>query len=247
MAEPGGPEPDRSRRPGLGPPRQRRRHRRGARPAAPVDRGRERERDRDDADRLLPVDLHGRGPRPDHGLPVPDRAADLRRRGAAAPDVGLALVRGFPPRPGLHGPRLLLHRAGHEPPHGPAARRPDIDRIRHPAGDPVLRPVPVLGAAGHRRAALQARCPHPDAGPHAHRLDRRDEHPPAADHAGRRRDPPDRRPRLGADRLAARGRRRRRVRHPGRGRGVRVLLPLPPPLDGRPDRGRAGCPPSERA
>jgi predicted PurR-regulated permease PerM len=99
----------------------------------------------------------------------------------------------------LRGQALMgsstLHRAGHEPPHGPAARRADIDRFRHPPGDPVLRTVPVLGAAGHRRAALQARCPRPNAGPHDHRLGRRDEHPPAADHAGRRRDPPDRRPR----------------------------------------------------
>ena len=30
----------------------------------------------------------------------------------------------------LHGPRLLRHRAGHEPPPGPAARGPDLDRRR---------------------------------------------------------------------------------------------------------------------
>ena len=40
---------------------------------------------------------------------------------------------------------------------------PDLDRVRHPAGDPVLRTVRVVGAAGHRRPALQARRADPDA------------------------------------------------------------------------------------
>ena len=43
--------------------------------AAPADRGRQPERRRDDADRLLPVDLHGHRPRPDPGLPLPAGAA----------------------------------------------------------------------------------------------------------------------------------------------------------------------------
>ena len=72
-------------------------------------------RGRDDADRLLPVDLHGRRPRPDRGLPVPPRPAGLRRGGAPAADVRVALVRRLPARPGADGDRLLPDRAGHEP------------------------------------------------------------------------------------------------------------------------------------
>ena len=86
----------------------------------------------------------------------------------------------------------------------------------------------------------------PDVHPDDHRLGRRDEHPPAADHAGGRRHPSDRRPRLGADRVAARGRRGRDLRHPDRGRRLGLLLPLPPSHDRRPDRGRASRPAAER-
>ena len=59
---------------------------------------------RDDAHRVLPVDLHGHRPRRDPGVPLPARAAGLRRGGAAAPDVRLALVRRLPARPGGDGP-----------------------------------------------------------------------------------------------------------------------------------------------
>ena len=86
-------EPGRPGHAGPGDPRQPRRLRGPADRPAPVGRGRQRRRHRDDADRVHPVDLHGHRPRPDHGLPLPARPAVLRGGGAAAADVGGALVR----------------------------------------------------------------------------------------------------------------------------------------------------------
>ena len=65
---------------------------------------------------------------------------------------------------------------------------------------------------------LQPVRPGPGARPDGRRLVRGDERAAAADHAGRRRDPPDRGPRLGADRLAGRGHPRGDLRDPDRGR-----------------------------
>ena len=113
-------------------------------------RGGQPRRGRDDADRLLPVDLHGRRPGPDRGLPVPPGTADLCRRGPAAPDVGVTLVRRLPARPGAHGPRLLPDRARHEPAARTAARRALVGQRGHPPGDSLLRAVRVVGAAGDR-------------------------------------------------------------------------------------------------
>ena len=67
----------------------------------------------------------------------------------------------------------------------------------------------------------------PVAHPHGCRLAARHEHPPAAPHAGGGRDPPDRRPRLGAHRLQDRRRHGRDLRDPDRRRHLGVLLPLP--------------------
>ena len=66
-------------------------------------------------------------------------------------DVGLALVRRLPARPGADGRRLLPGRARHEPAARAAAGRPDVGRRRPAPDDPVLRAVRVVGAAGHRR------------------------------------------------------------------------------------------------
>ena len=86
-------------------------------------------------------------------------------------------------------------------PRHPLPRRHDRRR-RRPHGDPVLRAVPRLGAAGRRRPPRGAERDGAGAHPHGRRLAARDEHPPAAPDAGGGRDPPDRRPRLGPDRLA---------------------------------------------
>ena len=90
---------------------------------APADRGGQPRRRGDAADRVLPVDLHGPRPRRRAGLPVPDRAADLLGGGAPPGDLGLALVRRLPARPGADGRRLLPGRARHQPAAGPAAGR----------------------------------------------------------------------------------------------------------------------------
>ena len=63
-----------------------------------------------------------------------------------------------------------------------------------------------------------------------HRVVRDDEHHLAAADVGRRRHPPDRRPRLGRHRRQDRGHRRRDLRHPDRRRPLRVLLPLVRPV-----------------
>ena len=115
-----------------------------------------------------------------------------------------------------------------------AAGRPDVGRRGPAPDDPVLRPVRVVGAAGHRRARPQARRGRPDAHPDGRRLGRRHERPPAADHAGRGRDPPDRRPRLGAHRRPDRRHPRRHLRDPVRRRRVRVRHGVPAPDLGRP-------------
>ena len=166
LAELAGSRPGRPRGPGPGGPRQPRPGRRRARRAAPADRGGEPERGRHDADRLLPVDLHGPRPRRGPGVPVPDRAAELLGGGAPARDVGLALVRRVPARPGADGLRLLPHRLRDQRRARTAARRPDLGGGRPAPDDPVLRPVRVLGAAGHRRARPPARVRRAGADPH---------------------------------------------------------------------------------
>ena len=104
-----------------------------------------------------------------------------------------------------------------------------------PDGDPVLRAVRVVGAAGHRRPAVPAGRAAPAVDHHGHRVVRGDEHHAASDHAGRGRHPPDRRPRLGAHRLADRGHPGCDLRHPGRGRRLGLLPALPASDLGGPD------------
>ena len=116
----------------------------------------------------------------------------------------------------------------------PPARGPDIGGRRAAPDDPVLRPVRVLGAAGDRRARPPARIRRADAHPDGAGLDRGHERPPAADHAGRRRHPPDRRPRLGAHRRPDRGHPRRHLRDPLRRRRVGVRHGVPASHLGRP-------------
>ena len=74
-------------------------------------------------------------------------------------DVGLALVRRLPARPGADGLRLLPHRARDEPAAGAPARGTDLGRRRPPPDDPVLRPVRLVGAAGHRGAGPPSPSP----------------------------------------------------------------------------------------
>ena len=209
---------------------------------APVDRGRQHRGHRDDAHRVLPVDLHGHRPRPDHGLPLPPRAAELRRGGAPAADV-----------------RRRARSAA-----SCAARRSWASSTSPSRWSTNLRPRPAAGGAhvgrrpasswrsrssgrssrGRRRSSWRcsssptALLPAIDA--HGRRLVRRDERAPAADHAGRGRHPPDRRPRLRAHRLEDRRHPRGDLRDPGRGCRVGVLLPLPASVVGRPDRRRPG-------
>ncbi len=128
----------------------------------------------------------------------------LRRGGTPPADVGLALVRRVPARPVGHGPRVLPRRARDEPRLRPARSRPLTRRDgRHPPGDPVLRTLRVLDAAGASwRCLFKPDAVLPVTILMAHRLVRRHERPAAADHAGRRRHPSDRRPWVGAHRLA---------------------------------------------
>ena len=94
---------------------------------------------------------------------------------------------------------------------------------------------PVLVALVH-----EAGCPDPGGRDHGRGLDDRDERAPAPDHAGRRRDPPDRGPRVGADRIEDRGHPRCDLRHPGRRGRVLVLLPRAA-ADRRRPHGRRAC------
>ena len=101
-------------------------------------------------------------------------------------------------------------------------------------------PVIVALALQARRAPARDR-------PDGRGLVRRHEHPPAADHAGRRRDPPDRRPRVGAHRRRDRRHPGRDLRHPDRGGRLGLLLPLPAPDVRRPIRRRTAAKRAERA
>ena len=181
--------PDRPGRPGGGGPRQPRPDRRRARPAAAADRGRQPRRRRQPADRVLPVDVHGRRPRPDPDLPVPDRAAGLCRRGAAA--RGRACRRsfgGFLRGQALMGVDLRPDRAGATSLILGLAARGRSPRWRRGSSriDPVLRAVRFVGAAGHRRPRPAARVDAPGDHPDGRRLVRRHERPPAAAHAAAR-------------------------------------------------------------
>ena len=71
--------------------------------AAAAARSRQPRRPRQAAHRLVPVALHGPRPRPDPLVPVPARAAELRRRGGTPRASRRALVRWLPARPGRHG------------------------------------------------------------------------------------------------------------------------------------------------
>ena len=159
---------------------------------------------RDDAHRLHPVDLHGHRPRPDHGVPLPPRPARVRGGGPAAPDVA-SRARSVASSAARRSWASSTSRSrwSRASLFGPAAGGADGVGGRAAHGDPVLRAVRVVGAAGHRGALSPSpRRSLPDARRHGRRLVRRDERPPAADHAGRGRHPPDRRPRFGAHRLA---------------------------------------------
>ena len=120
-------------------------------------------------------------------------------------DVGVALVRRLPARPGADGRRLLPDRARHEP----AARACRSRRCRRSRAG-VLQAIPFFGPFVSWAPpvivalVLQPSALLPDGPAHGHRLVRGDERPPAADHAGRGRHPPDRGPRLGPHRLADR-------------------------------------------
>ena len=139
------------RRPGGELPRQPRVLRDPAGRPPPAARGREHRRAGQPAAGPDPVALHGRGPRPDHVLLLPDRAAGADGRGAAPRAQRRPVLRRLPPRPGDPGRRVRSGRGLHE--HRPrAALRRDHERgRRRPDGDPVLRPVRRLGAAGDRR------------------------------------------------------------------------------------------------
>ena len=112
----------------------------------------------------------------------------------------------------------------------PAARRADLGR--RPGCSWPSRSS-GRSSPGRRRSSwrslFEPEALLPDHRADGRRLVRRDERPAAADHAGRGRHPPDRRPRLGAHRVADRGHPRRHLRHPDRRGRLRVLLPLPAP------------------
>ena len=108
--------------------------------------------------RVLPVDLHGRRPRPDPGVPVPPRAAVLlpRRPGSCRRRSSRSFG-GFLRGQAVMGLVYFADRLRHERAARPAAARRSPRSRRAPPDDPVLRPVRLVGAAGHRRA----RCSSP--------------------------------------------------------------------------------------
>ena len=173
-----------------------------ARRAAAVGGRREHRRVRQHPDPRDPVDLHRRGPRARSSRSstawCPPGYVD---RGAAAADQRLEVVRRLPARTGRDGPVLRPPDGVREHRVRAAVRRGHDRRGRPAADDPVLRAVRVVAAAGHRRAPAQARGR--AAGPRGHgdRVVRDDERHLAAADVGLRRHPPDRRPRVGRDRL----------------------------------------------
>jgi Predicted permease len=129
---------------------------------------------------------------------------------------------------------------------GSATRGALLCDRRHAPGDPVLRAIRVVGAAGHRGPRPPARCALADPPAHGRGLDPGHERAPAADHAGRRGHPSDRRPGLGPDRLPDRRHPRGHLRDPDRSGRLRFLLPVPPSRVGRSHRRRTGGSPFGR-
>ena len=181
VAQPVRLRPDRPRRHGRAGPGLHPRVGVGARRAAPVDRGGQRRGDRDDPDRGHPVGLHPGRPGADPGVHQPARAARPARRRPAPRAGGLALVRWLPARAGGDRVRLRRDRPARR------ARSSGLDFIAVTTaavgaahGDPVLRAVRVVGAAGHRGRVHRPGPDPADPGDHDDRLVRGDEHPPAA-------------------------------------------------------------------
>ena len=104
--------------------------------------------------------VHRDRPRRDPGVPLPPRAAQLPRRGAAAPEGGWPVVRRVPPRAGRDGRGLRPRSppiANIDP--GLAVWRGDLRRLGPAPHDPVLRPVRVVAAAGRRWRCSSSRRP----------------------------------------------------------------------------------------
>ena len=165
-----------------------------------------------------PVALHGHRPRPDHVVPVPPRAAGLRRAGGAARDERRRVVRRLPAGAGDHGLHVRLDRSRHEP-----RARPRFP-ARHERGAGILQAIPFFGPfLSWLPPVLVAIVTKPEAMLPAliamgvgwfiimnvvqPRLMERGRHPS------------DRRARIGPDRGEGRGDLRRDLRHPDR-RGV---------------------------
>ena len=142
-------DPGHPRRPGPDPAR------------AAAGRGRrERRVRRQPPDRLLPGDLHLDRPRGHRLVPAAPGPAGLRQRGAPAHGERRAArsaasfaawSSSAAPTPSSRSLCNLVL--------GPPVRGPHDDGLRHPDGDPVLRALRRLGAAGDRGGRDQARRP----------------------------------------------------------------------------------------
>ncbi len=120
----------RAQPPGVGP---------GAHRSAPVRRRGQLRHLRQRPDPRDPVDLHRPRPRGHPGLHLPPRAAVARAAGPRPPGQRVQVLRGLPPQPAGHGPRV-------RPVHGrgqhrlrPAVRGAHDGRSRRAPDDPVLR------------------------------------------------------------------------------------------------------------
>ena len=157
------------------------------------------------AHHVLPVGLDGPRPRPDLAflfrLVPPAYAEEARVLQTATSRSFGGFLRGQ----AIMGLVVLPGRPDAAPAVRAAAGGPVGDGRRRPDGDPVLRAVRVVGAAGARRPRVPAGGAAADGPDHGHRLVHRDERPPAANDAGRGRHPPDRGPRLGPDRAKVAG------------------------------------------